>query len=53
MDILRGIHVKHESCDGCAAYLGGGCCRDNLEAECAAGNYELWRETNEEDTGRN
>lgn len=34
---------KHESCAGCAAELGGGLCRDNLEKECAAGGgYEAW-----------
>ena len=29
-------------CETCRHYLGGGCCRINLEAECAAGGYEAW-----------
>lgn len=37
--------MKHESCVDCAADLGGGMCRDNLEHECAAGGgYEAYRE---------
>jgi hypothetical protein len=32
----------HTSCVGCVHYLGGGCCRINLEAECAAGDYEMY-----------
>lgn len=31
-----------ESCKGCKHYLGGGCCRLNLESECAAGDFEMW-----------
>lgn len=34
------MNVK--TCETCAAYLGGGQCRLNLEAECAAGDYEAW-----------
>lgn len=34
--------MKHESCEGCKWYLGGGCCRLNAEDECGAGDYELW-----------
>lgn len=34
--------MGHDSCDGCRHYLGGGCCRLNEEAECAAGGRELW-----------
>ena len=29
-------------CETCRHNLGGGCCRINLEAECAAGEYEAW-----------
>lgn len=35
---------NRESCAGCRHYLGGGCCRLNLESECAAGDFELWEE---------
>lgn len=35
---------EHNSCTGCRHYLGGGCCRMNLESECAAGEFELWEE---------
>lgn len=36
--------VLRDSCDGCDAHFGVGCCRDNLELECAAGGgYEAWR----------
>lgn len=34
--------MNHESCEGCRWYLGGGCCRQNLEFECREGDYELW-----------
>lgn len=30
------------TCLGCKHYLGGGCCRMNLESECAAGGYEMY-----------
>ena len=30
------------SCATCRNYLGGGCCRINLEADCAAGGFEAW-----------
>lgn len=31
------------SCDSCYHYLGGGCCRINLEAECReGGGFEAW-----------
>lgn len=36
------------SCEGCVHYLGGGCCRLNLESECAAGGRELWEEEDPE-----
>lgn len=29
-------------CDTCKHYLGGGCCRMNLEPECRGGEYEAW-----------
>ena len=29
-------------CDTCRYYLGGGCCRINLEAECGEGYHEAW-----------
>lgn len=31
-----------KSCKGCIHYLGGGCCRINLERECADDDYQLW-----------
>ncbi|MDD3029799.1 MAG: hypothetical protein PHS57_05925 [Alphaproteobacteria bacterium] len=34
--------MKPKSCLGCVHYLGGGCCRINLEAECAAGYFEMY-----------
>lgn len=40
------IHMKgaQKRCDACRYNLGGGHsnCRINLEAECAAGEYEAW-----------
>ena len=30
------------SCVGCKHYLGGGCCRMNLERECADGEFEMY-----------
>lgn len=30
-------------CETCANNLGGGCCKINLEAECAKGEYEAWK----------
>lgn len=36
---------EHDSCDGCKHYLGAGCCRQNLEAECCeGGGFEMWEE---------
>ena len=32
------------TCNGCKHHLGGGQCRQNLENECAAGEYEEWEE---------
>lgn len=31
-----------KNCETCRYGLGGGCCRINLEGECAAGEYEAW-----------
>ena len=37
------INTEDVSCDSCYHYLGGGCCRINLEAECReGGGYEAW-----------
>ena len=30
------------TCNTCRHYLGGGCCRINLEAECGKGEFEAW-----------
>lgn len=30
------------SCETCRYYLGGGCCRINVEDECGKGEHELW-----------
>lgn len=39
-------------CDTCRHYLGGGCCRINLEAECGKGEFEVWEAKElEEDHG--
>ena len=35
-------------CETCRKYLGGGQCRDNLEKECADGNFEMWEGTHDE-----
>lgn len=34
--------MNKTTCEGCKYYLGGGCCRLNLESECAAGDFEMW-----------
>lgn len=34
----------HDRCEGCRYDLGGGCCRINMEAECGAGERELWED---------
>ena len=37
------MRVTINYCDGCKHYLGGGCCRLNMEAECReGGGFELW-----------
>ena len=34
---------NHIPCEACRHYLGGGCCRINLEPECReGGGYEAW-----------
>lgn len=34
---------NHTPCEACRHYLGGGCCRINLEPECReGGGYEAW-----------
>ena len=34
---------RHTPCESCRHYLGGGCCRINLEAECReGGGFEAW-----------
>ena len=43
---------EHDRCDGCRHYLGGGCCRLNVEKECAAGGFELWEGEAEKGTHR-
>lgn len=36
---------EHDSCEGCKHNLGGGCCKLNVEDECAAGGgYEMWED---------
>lgn len=39
------------SCKGCKHYLGGGCCRMNLESECAAGDFEMYETAPTDDKG--
>ena len=41
--------MEEKSCETCAYGLGGGYnnCRLNLEAECAAGEYEAWEDKGE------
>lgn len=41
--------MTHDSCEGCRHNLGGGCCRINEEAECGAGDRELWENENEKE----
>ena len=37
------MNDKVTSCNGCINYLGGGCCRINVEDECeAGGGFELY-----------
>ena len=40
--------AKERRCETCRKYLGGGQCRDNLEKECADGNFEMWEGTHDE-----
>ena len=37
------------TCATCRYHLGGGQCAQNLEKECAAGEYEAWEEQDEQD----
>ena len=39
--------MSHDSCSGCRYDLGGGCCYINEEAECGAGERELWEDEEE------
>ena len=32
----------HIPCESCTHYLGGGCCRMNLESECQEGGFEAF-----------
>lgn len=43
--------MTEHCCDNCRHNLGGGYnnCRLNLEAECAAGEYEAWEVRTNED----
>ena len=43
----EGEGMNHDSCEGCRHNLGGGCCRINEEAECGAGDRELWENEKE------
>lgn len=36
------------TCATCKYHLGGGQCRQNLELECAAGEYEAWEQKEDE-----
>lgn len=37
-----------KECSTCKHYLGGGCCRLNMEQECReGGGYELWEGKND------
>ena len=40
--------MTDRTCDTCRHYLGGGCCRLNLEPECAAGEFEAWEPKEDE-----
>jgi hypothetical protein len=33
---------QERACPTCAHHLGGGQCRQNLESECAEGEFEAW-----------
>lgn len=37
-----------KNCETCRYYLGDGCCRIDVEDECAAGNYEAWEARDDE-----
>ena len=36
------IFANARTCYTCAHHLGGGQCRQNLESECAEGEFEAW-----------
>jgi len=38
--------MYEDKCLTCKHYLGGGYCKINLEAECAAGYFEAWEPKN-------
>lgn len=46
----RPMREKH-CCDTCRHYLGGGCCKENLEQECRDGGYEAWEGKDDVDPG--
>jgi hypothetical protein len=35
--------ANRRTCPTCAHHLGGGQCRQNLESECAEGEFEAWQ----------
>lgn len=39
--------AERTSCDGCRWYLGGGCCRINMELECREDEYKLYESKEE------
>lgn len=42
---------NHIHCEACRHYLGGGCCRINLEPECReGGGYEAWEDSGKTNT---
>ncbi len=38
----------NKTCETCRHHLGGGQCAQNLEKECAAGEYEAWEQKEDE-----
>lgn len=39
---MTGETEARRECETCRYYLGNGCCRIDLEAECGAGQFEAW-----------
>ena len=37
----------HDTCEGCFNHMGGGCCRINLENECAKGERQMYKPAKE------